>query len=82
MYNGKYDNEDTREVYDNTCIVMREDTKAEVDADIILFRPKEFLKVVIGKSVMLNLQYEPSYGGYIGEKSKMPFISKGPKRLK
>jgi len=82
MYNGKYDNEDTQEVYDNKCTVLREDTKAEVDGDVILFRPKEFLKVVIGKSVMLNLQYEPSYGGYIGEKSKMPFISKGPKRLK
>jgi hypothetical protein len=73
---------DIKEVYDNICVVTREDINKDVDGDVILFRPKEFLKVVIGKSVALNLQYEPSQGVYIGEKSKMPFFSKGPKKLK
>lgn len=71
-----------KEVYDNKCIVIREDINAEVEGEVLNFKPEKFLKVVIGKSVALNLQYEPSYDGYIGEKSQMPFISKGPARLK
>jgi len=74
--------ENYRELYDDKCFVEREDTGHVVDGEVLHFKPKVFLKVVIGKSVALNLQYEPSYGGYIGEKAKMPFISKGPKRLK
>ena len=74
--------EDTKEVYDNMCIVTREDINADVPGEVLNYRPGEFLKVVIGKSVALNLQYEPSQRMYIGEKSKMPFVSKGPKKLK
>jgi hypothetical protein len=74
--------EETKEVYDNKCVVIREDINAEVEGEVLNFKPKEFLKVVIGKSVALNLQYEPSYDGYIGEKARMPFISKGPAKLK
>jgi|TARA_R110000744_G_scaffold168268_2_gene285898 hypothetical protein len=73
---------DTKEVYDNICVVTREDINKDVEGEVLNFRPNEFLKVVIGKSVALNLQYEPSQGVYIGEKSKMPFFSKGPKKLK
>lgn len=74
--------EELREIYDNICIVTREDINKDVEGEVLNFRPNEFLKVVLGKSIALNLQYEPSQGVYIGEKSKMPFFSKGPKRLK
>ena len=74
--------EELREIYDNICTVTREDINKDVEGEVLNFRPNEFLKVVIGKSVALNLQYEPSQGVYIGEKSKMPFFSKGPKRIK
>jgi hypothetical protein len=74
--------EETKEVYDSKCIVIREDINAEVEGEILNFQPKEYLKVVIGRSVALNLQYEPQYQVYVGEKSKMPFVSKGPVRLK
>ena len=70
------------EVYETKCSILREDLNIEVEADVIRFRPNQFLKVVIGNSVIINLQYEPSYHGYIGTKSKMNFLSKGPVRLK
>jgi len=74
--------EDIKEVYDNKCIVTREDTMTEVDGEVLNFRPKEYLKVVIGRSVSLDLQYEAAHQVYVGEKSKMPFVSKGPNKLK
>ncbi len=74
--------EDTKEVYDNMCKVTREDTMTEVDGEVLNFRPREYLKVVIGRSVALDLQYEAAHQVYVGEKSKMPFFSKGPNKLK
>ena len=74
--------EDTKEVYDNICVVTREDINVDVHGEVLNFRPKEFLKVVIGKSVALNIQYEAAHQVYVGEKSKMPFVSKGPNKLK
>ena len=73
---------ETKEVYDDRCLVLREDTGQEVEGEILHFKPKEFIKVVVGKSVALNLQYEPFCDRYLGEKNKMPFISIGPKKLK
>lgn len=74
--------EDYKVVYDDQCIVEREDTGDTVTGEVLHYKPKEFLKVVLGRAVSVNLQYEPSQGMYIGEKAKMPFVSKGPKRLK
>lgn len=75
-------NDETKIVYDNKCIIIREDTMAEVDGEILQFKPKDFMKVVIGKSVALKLFYDVSCDRYIGEKSRMPFVTKGPIRLK
>tara|TARA_A100001011_G_C14243711_1_gene814487 strand:- start:925 stop:1152 length:228 start_codon:yes stop_codon:yes gene_type:complete len=74
--------EQKEEVYETTCIVTREDINKDVEAQILRFKPKDFIVVVIQGQVKLNLNYEPAYDGYIGEKMKMPFITKGPIRLK
>lgn len=76
------ENRGRKEVYDNICVVTREDTMAEVEGEVLNFRPKEYLKVVIGKCVALNLQYEATHKVYVGESSKLPFVSKGPNKLK
>ena len=67
-------------VYDDKCLVLREDIGVEVEGEILHFKPKEFVKLTIGAGVILNLQYEG--GVYLGEKMRMPFVTKGPKRLK
>jgi hypothetical protein len=74
--------EDIKEVYSDICTVTREDTNQVVEGEVLQFRPQEYLKVVIGKSVALNMQYEKASNVYICEKSRMPFFTKGPDRLK
>ena len=74
--------EDHKEVYDDKCIVTREDIGVDVEGDILRFKPKEMIKLTIGKGVMLTLKYDSFGRVYIGEKARMPFVTKGPARLK
>ena len=74
--------EDYKVVYDDQCIVEREDTGDIVTGKVLRYKPKEFIKVVLGGAVSINLKYEPAQKVYIGEKAKMPFVSNGPKQLK
>ena len=75
-------NNETRVVYDDKCIITQEVKMVDVERQIMEYKHKEYMKVIIGKSVDLKLFYDSSCDRYIGEKSKMPFVTKGPKRLK
>jgi hypothetical protein len=81
MYNHR-DNNEYRELYADTCDVTREDTGDSVEGEVLHFKPKEFLKVIVGKAVPINLQYEPSQQMYLGGKARIHFMSNGPVRLK
>ena len=82
MMNNNYYNNETKVVYDNKCIITQEEKMVDVEGEILEYKNKDYMKVVIGKSVDLKLFYDPSCDRYIGEKSKMPFVTKGPDRLK
>lgn len=82
MMNNNYNNDETKVVYDNKCIITQEVKMIDVEGEILEYKHKDFIKAVIGKSVALKLLYDPSCDRYIGEKSRMPFVTKGPDRLK
>lgn len=75
-------NSETKVVYDDKCIITQEIKMMDVEGEILEYRHKDYVKAVIGKSVTLKLFYDSSCDRYIGEKSKMPFVTKGPARLK
>jgi hypothetical protein len=79
---NNYNNDETKVVYDNKCIITQEEKMLDVEGEILEYKHKDYMKVVIGKSVALKLFYDQSCDRYIGEKSKMPFVTKGPDRLK
>ena len=82
MMNNNYNNNETKVVYDNKCIITQEEKMLDVEGEILEYKHKDYMKVVIGKSVALKLFYDQSCDRYIGEKSRMPFVTKGPDRLK
>lgn len=79
---NNYNNNEAKIVYDDKCIITQEVKMLDVEGEILEYKHKDYMKVVIGKSVALKLFYDSSCDRYIGEKSKMPFVTKGPDRLK
>jgi len=71
-----------KDVYEEKCFLIREETGVEAEAEVLYFLPKVRLKVALGKVISVVLHYEPSIDRYIGGKSGIHFLSSGPSRLK
>lgn len=65
-------------MHDETCKVIQDSTKKVVDGVILEFKEKEFLHVVLNKSVKLMMRWNGKV--YEGRMAGMDFTSKGPTR--
>ena len=65
--------------YETECTLKCTDNGKIIVAEVDRFKEKESLSVVIQGSAVVNLRYNSKFDEYVGSKTGLEFISKGPK---
>jgi hypothetical protein len=65
-------------VYSDECTVRNLDLGQDVDAEVLQFRPEEFLTVSIQRQIKLRLTYDAKKKLYLGAMAGYEFTSRGP----
>ena len=64
--------------YDNTCDLYCTDNEKTVSVEVVNFRPKDGLTVVLAESKLV-MKYKKNTDVYVGNLMGREFTSKGPK---
>lgn len=67
-----------RTVHDETCILTNTRTEVDVEAEVVHFRERDGLTVVVASNKIV-LKYVPKHEIYVGNALGMEFTTKGPK---
>jgi hypothetical protein len=62
--------------HSDKCLVKQENSKKEVEAEVLEFKEHKKLIVVLNKSIKLNLTWNGSL--YEGKMAGLDFVSNGP----
>ena len=55
------------------------DTDKTVLAEVLEFKPRQFLNVAVERSIRLTMRYDAKHNQYVVNMANLEFTSKGPK---
>lgn len=55
------------------------DTGKTVMAEVLEFKPRQFLNVSIERYIRLSMKYDAKHDQYVGNRANLEFTTKGPK---
>lgn len=55
------------------------DTGKTVMAEVLEFKPRQFLNVSIERYIRLSMKYDAKHDQYVGNRANLEFTAKGPK---
>lgn len=64
--------------YEDTCN-LQSDNGTTVEAEVLEYKPNNFLVVTVNRKVKVTLQYIPKHDMYLGHMAGIELTSKGPK---
>lgn len=65
--------------YTDKIPVYCSDTDKTVMAEVLEFKPRQFLNVAVERSIRLTMKYDNKHDQYVGIMAKLEFTAKGPK---
>jgi len=65
--------------FSDTCTIKNTSNGAEVEVELLDFRPKERLTVSVNRTVKVTLVYQARTNIYVGNMAGLEFTSTGPK---